>query len=124
MAASAASLGYVCEWITNRRFDSLTIITHTYTLIPPPPHTHTLDQPTNHHAHDSFPAVAHGMFARGAVELVEYFADRVDAEWVAALESQRGELAALSSARERLKLAIQLRLRLLGTYVASACFMC
>lgn len=64
------------------------------------------------------------MFARGAVELVEYFADRVDAEWVAALESQRGELAALSSARERLKLAIQLRLRLLGTYVASACFMC
>ncbi len=65
---------------------------------------------------DSFPAVAHGMFGRGAVELVEHFADRVDAAWLAQLEAQKGELGALPNARERLKLAVQLRLRLLSTW--------
>jgi ubiquinone biosynthesis protein COQ9 len=54
------------------------------------------------------------MFGRGAVELVEHFADQVDKAWLAELEAQKSQLAALPSARERLQLAIQLRLRLLG----------
>lgn len=61
---------------------------------------------------------------RGAAELVEHFADRVDAEWLAALNAQKAELAALPSARERLKLAIQLRLRLLGTLRCLGVFVC
>lgn len=48
------------------------------------------------------------------MELVEHFADRVDAQWHAELKARKAELAALPSARERVALAVQIRLRLLG----------
>lgn len=56
------------------------------------------------------------MFGRGAVELVEHFADGVDQQWLAELGARRGELVALPSARERVALAVQIRLRLLGAW--------
>lgn len=65
-----------------------------------------------------FPAVAHGMFGRGAIELVEYALAKIDAAWVAELEVRKEELASLPSSRERLERAIRWRLRLIAPYLA------
>jgi len=65
-----------------------------------------------------FPAVAHGMFGRGAIELVEYAMAQIDAAWVAELEARQDELASLPSSRERLERAIRWRLRLIAPYLA------
>lgn len=65
-----------------------------------------------------FPAVAHGMFARGGIELVEHVLAQIDSAWLAELEARKEELAALPSSRERLEKAIQCRLRLIAPHLA------
>lgn len=64
-----------------------------------------------------FPAVAHGMFGRGAIELVEHAVAQIDAAWLAELDARKAELAALPSSRKRLDLAIQLRLKRIVPYL-------
>lgn len=65
-----------------------------------------------------FPAVAHGMFQRGAIELVEYALAQIDKAWLAELEARKEELASLPSSRERLERAIQWRLQLIAPHLA------
>jgi len=65
-----------------------------------------------------FPAVAHGMFGRGAIELVDYALAQIDKAWLGELEARKEELASLPSSRERLERAIQWRLQLIAPHLA------
>ncbi|OQR84315.1 ubiquinone biosynthesis protein COQ9 [Achlya hypogyna] len=64
-----------------------------------------------------FPSIAHGMFPRGPIELVDFFMDDWQAKMQAALAAEPIDATSEYVATDRLKRGVQIRLQLLAPYL-------